>query len=153
MSSRGGELVATDEPAFVPETLPDAIVVEYSKGNGRFPNSPWTDESDWSEAFSETDDLFDQLATSKAGPWRWGRWLPKYANGNVRCWIRWGRSCRPRLDLGNCKHLPGVNGSNVTRAYRANLTANLSPYLRYIMTNVGNSHMDVHDQLGLKGNR
>ena len=70
---RGGELVATDEPTVVPKLCRDAIVVEDRQGDGRFPNSPGTDESDRCEVFSETNDLVDQFVASETGPRRWGR--------------------------------------------------------------------------------
>ena len=59
MGARGGELVATDESAVVPEPFLDAVVVEDGQSNGSFPDSSWADESSWSEAFRETDDLLD----------------------------------------------------------------------------------------------
>ena len=73
MSARGGEFVATDEPAVVSKPLLDTIVVEDSQGDGCFPDPPRTDESDGCEIFSETNDLVDQLVASKTGPWWWGR--------------------------------------------------------------------------------
>ena len=69
----GGELVATDKPAVVPELFLDTIVVEDSQGDGCFPDSPRTNESDRCEGFSEINDLLDQLVTSKTGPRWWGR--------------------------------------------------------------------------------
>ena len=68
MSARGDELVTTDEPTVISKSLPDAIMVEDGQGNGRLPNPPCTDESDWSVIFCETDDLFDQFVTAKTGP-------------------------------------------------------------------------------------
>jgi hypothetical protein len=44
---------------FLVEPFLDAIVVEDGQGNGCFPDATCTDESDWGEAFSETDDLLD----------------------------------------------------------------------------------------------
>ena len=79
MSARCRELVTTYEPAVVSESFLDAIVVEDSQGDGCFPDPPWTDESDWIEGFSDTDDLLNQLVTSEAGPWPWGRGLSRYA--------------------------------------------------------------------------
>ena len=73
MDAGGSELIAADESTLVTEPLPDTIVMEDSESNGGFSDSPWTDESDWSEIFSETNDLFDQLVTSKTGPRRRGR--------------------------------------------------------------------------------
>ena len=69
----GRELVAADESTLAAETLLDAILMEDIESNGSFSDSPRTDESDWSEVFSEIDDLFDQFATSKTGPQRRGR--------------------------------------------------------------------------------
>ena len=73
MSARGGELVATDEPAVVTKPLFDAIIVEGGQSDGRLANSASTDQSDWGDVFCETNDLFDQVVTSKEDPrlWRW----------------------------------------------------------------------------------
>ena len=73
MSARHGDLVATDEPTVRPKPFLDAVVVEDSQSDACFPDSAWTDEGDWSETFSETDDLLDKLVTPKTGPRRWGR--------------------------------------------------------------------------------
>ena len=70
MNAGGRELIATDESTLVTKMLLDAIVMEDDESDGSFSDSPWTDESDRSEVFSEIDDLFDQLGTSKTGP-RW----------------------------------------------------------------------------------
>ena len=70
MNPGGRELIAADESTVVSETLLDAIVVEDGEGDGSFSNSPWTDESNWSEVFSQINDVLDQLATSETGP-RW----------------------------------------------------------------------------------
>ena len=48
-------MVATDEPAMMPEPLLDSFVVENSESGGGFPNPACTDESDWTEVFSEMD--------------------------------------------------------------------------------------------------
>ena len=66
----GRELVTADESTVVTEMLLDAIVMEDGEGDGCFSDSPWTNEGDWGEAFSEIDDLFDQLGTSETGPRR-----------------------------------------------------------------------------------
>ena len=79
VSARGGELVTADEPTVVPKLLLDAIVVKDSQGDGCFSNSSWTDESEWSEVFCETNDLLIQFVAPKAGPWWWRRWLSRYA--------------------------------------------------------------------------
>jgi hypothetical protein len=73
VGERGGELVATDEPTVVTKPLLDAIVVEDGQGDGSFPNPASADESDGSELFRETDDLFDPFVASKEDP-RWGWW-------------------------------------------------------------------------------
>ena len=70
MNTRGGELVATDKPAVVPEPFLDAIVVKDGQGNGCFPDPACTKESDRCEVFSETNYLADQLVASKTGV-RW----------------------------------------------------------------------------------
>ena len=72
MGARCRELVAADEPTVVSKSLADAIVVEDSKGDGRLPDPPCTNESGWGESFCEIDDLFDQLVTSETNPRR--RW-------------------------------------------------------------------------------
>ena len=59
MGEGGGELVASDDPPIVTETLLDAVVVEDRQSDGCFANPPWTDESDWGEAFCEVNDLVD----------------------------------------------------------------------------------------------
>ena len=74
----GGELVAADEPTVIPKLSLDAIVVEDCQSDRRFPDPAWTDESYWGEVFCETDYLLDQLAASKTGPRRRGRWFSKY---------------------------------------------------------------------------
>ena len=79
MSTRGGELVAADEPAVISEPLLDSIVVEDGQGDGCFPDPPWTDESDWGEVLCETDNLLDQIVASETGPRLRGRWLSEYA--------------------------------------------------------------------------
>ena len=71
------ELVAADESTLVTETLLDAILMKDGESNGCFSDPPWTDESDWSEIFSEIDDLLDQLGTSETGSWRRRRRFPK----------------------------------------------------------------------------
>ena len=67
---RGGELVATDEPAVIPKPFLDAIVVKDGQGDGCFPDPPCTEESDSREVFSETNYLVDQFVASKTGV-RW----------------------------------------------------------------------------------
>ena len=59
MSTRGGELVATNEPAIVDKSLLDSIVVENSQGDGGFADSAGPDESDWAKVLSEIDCLRD----------------------------------------------------------------------------------------------
>ena len=46
MSERGGELVATDEPAVVAESLLDATVVEDGQSDGRLADSADTNEGE-----------------------------------------------------------------------------------------------------------
>ena len=74
MGEGGGELVATNEPAVVPEPSLDAIVVEDRQSNGCLADPPWTDQSDRGEVFSEINNLLNQVVASMAGPWRrgWG---------------------------------------------------------------------------------
>ena len=59
MSTRGGELVATDKPTVVPKPFLDAIVVENGQSDGRFPNPSCADESDWVEVFCEANNILD----------------------------------------------------------------------------------------------
>ena len=73
MSAGREELVATDEPAVVPESLLDPIVVEDGQGDRSLPDPPCTNEGDWSEILCETNDLFDELVASETDPRRWGR--------------------------------------------------------------------------------
>ena len=73
MSERGGELVAANEPAVVAKTLLDAIVMEDGQGNGCLADSTSTDESKWSEGFSQADYLLDQVVSSKKRPRWWWR--------------------------------------------------------------------------------
>ena len=84
MTARGRELVATDEPAVVSEPFLDAIMVEDGQSERCFPNPAWTDESGWSEIFSETDDLLNQLVASETDPRPRWRGLPRC----VRFWYK-----------------------------------------------------------------
>jgi hypothetical protein len=60
-----------------PNRCLDSIVVEDSQGDGCFPNSAWTDESDGCKVFCEIDDSPNQLVASETGPrWR-GRQFSK----------------------------------------------------------------------------
>jgi len=76
---RSGELVATDESAMITKPFPDAIVMEDSQGDGCFPDSTCTNESDRCTVFSESNDPLDQLVASKTGLRWWGRGFPRYA--------------------------------------------------------------------------
>jgi hypothetical protein len=76
MSTRGWELVTTNEPPVLAKTFLDAIVVEGSQSNGSLPDPACTDESDGCQAVGETDDPLDQLVASETGPRRRGRKLP-----------------------------------------------------------------------------
>ena len=73
MGARPGELVAADEATVVTESLLDAVVMEDSQSDRRLTDPPGTNESDGCETFGQAKDLLDQLPTSKAGSWRWGR--------------------------------------------------------------------------------
>ena len=73
MSARRWELVTADEPTVVSELLPDMTVVEDGQSDRRFPDSPCTNERDWSAIFCEADDLLDQFVASETDPWWWGR--------------------------------------------------------------------------------
>ena len=78
LGPRGLKLVAADKPPVFVEPFLDATVVEDAQGNGCLANTTRTDESDWGEAFSETDDLLNQLIPSEEGPWWWGRRFSQY---------------------------------------------------------------------------
>jgi hypothetical protein len=79
MNTRGGELVATNEPPVLAKTSLDAIVVEGGQSNGCLPDPACTDESDWCEGIGETDDPLDQLVASETGPrWRGRRFSRRY---------------------------------------------------------------------------
>ena len=73
MSARGGELVATNKSTVVSKPFLNAIVMEDSQSDRRFPDPPCADESDWGEIFREPNDLRDQLAAPNTGPRRRGR--------------------------------------------------------------------------------
>jgi len=79
MRTRGGELVATDEPTVITESLFDAIVMEDGQSGSCLANSTETDESDRNEVFSETNYLLDQLVAPKGGPRWWGRGFSRHA--------------------------------------------------------------------------
>ena len=70
MDGRGGELVTADEPTVVSEPFLDAIVMEDSQNDGRFPYPPCTDKGDGGEFFCEANDILDQLVAPETGP-RW----------------------------------------------------------------------------------
>jgi len=70
MCARGEELVATNKPTIVSKPFLDAVVMEDSQSDRRFPDPPCADESDWLEVFCEADDLRDQLVASNTGPRR-----------------------------------------------------------------------------------
>ena len=68
MSTRGGELIATDEPTVIAESLFDAIIVKDGQSGGCLANSAGTDECNWNEVLGEIDDPLDQLVASEEGP-------------------------------------------------------------------------------------
>ena len=78
MGKGGGELVASDEAPIVTETLLDAVVVEDCESDGCLADPSWTDQSNWGQVFSETNNLLNQIIASTAGPWRWGRGFTGY---------------------------------------------------------------------------
>ena len=59
MDTRCRELITTDESPVIAVLVLNAMVMENSEGDGRFPNPPCTNESDGFKVFSETDNLFD----------------------------------------------------------------------------------------------
>ena len=111
MSERRWELVASDKSTVFVEPPLDAIVVEDSQSDGRFPDPPWTDESGWSELFRKTEYLLDQLVASEADPWWRGRGLSEYARwecegvGSLGSWNRWFG-----LSLGDVSSNSVING-------------------------------------------
>ena len=83
VSTRGRELVATDESTVVAKPLLDPIVVEDGQGDGCLPDPSSTDESDWGKVLGEADYLLDQFVASKEDPWWWRRKFSRYAK--CRC--------------------------------------------------------------------
>ena len=74
MSTRGWELVTTDEPTIVAEPCLDATIVENREGDRRFPDPSCTNESDGFQVFGEANNVLDQLIAPETGPWRrWGK--------------------------------------------------------------------------------
>jgi hypothetical protein len=73
MSAGSGKLVTANESTVVAEFLFDLIMMEDCEGDRCLPDPPCADESDRFEVFSEFDDLFNQLVTSKTIPRGRGR--------------------------------------------------------------------------------
>jgi len=72
MDERGGELVATNEPAIDTEPSLDTVIVEDGESDTRLANSTSTDESKRTEFFCQADELFDQLVSSEEiSRWWW----------------------------------------------------------------------------------
>ena len=84
MVARGGELIATNEPAIVSKPPLDAIVVEDGKSDRCLPDPSWTDESEWGEVLGEVDDLLNQIVASKTGPRTRGRGLSTCAGFQLK---------------------------------------------------------------------
>ena len=63
-------------------------MVEDGQSNSRFPNPPWTNESNWGEVFCKANNLLNQLITPKTDSWWWGWGFTRYT----------GCKCK-RLDL------------------------------------------------------
>ena len=59
MDRRGRELVAPDESTFVAKSFLDPIVMKNGQDDTGLPNPSNTDESDWTEAFSEMNNPLD----------------------------------------------------------------------------------------------
>ena len=68
VGERGGELVASDEPAVVTETVFDAVMMENGESYGCLANPTSTNESERNEVFCQTDELPDELISSKEVP-------------------------------------------------------------------------------------
>lgn len=75
------ESIAVGEPAVIYKTVLDSLVTKDHQRNGCLAPSN-TYEGDRFEVFSETNNLFDQFATSKIGP-LWRRW-----EFQVVCWMQ-----------------------------------------------------------------
>ena len=73
MNTGSRELVTTNKSTVVAKPVLDPIVVEDSEGNGCFPDSPCTDESDGFKVFSESGDFLNQFVAPKTGPGPRGR--------------------------------------------------------------------------------
>ena len=73
MGTRRRELIATDESSVFAKSSFDPIVVKDGEGDGCFPDSPCTDESDGFQVFGESDDLLDQFIAPETMPWGRGR--------------------------------------------------------------------------------
>ena len=78
-SARNGELIKSDESTALAKSFFDSFVVEDSESNGGFPGPTCTDKSDRFEAFSQSDDLLDQVVASETVP----RWRGKFTSENA----------------------------------------------------------------------
>ena len=72
MSTRGRELIATDESTIIAKSFLNATVVEHSEGDGCFPDPPRADEGNGFEVFCEANKLSNQLIATETGPRRGG---------------------------------------------------------------------------------
>ena len=78
MRKCGWELVASDELSILPKLLLDAMVMKNSQSDGCLATSTGTDKGSGSKVFHQSNDLFNQLITSKTGPQcRWW-WFTRY---------------------------------------------------------------------------
>jgi hypothetical protein len=73
VSTRRGELVATDEATINTGSLFDATVMEGSQSDRRLSDPAGTNKSDGREVVGQAKDLLDQLITSEKNPRRQGR--------------------------------------------------------------------------------
>ena len=101
MGMRGRELVAADESTVVAKPSLDTIMVENSKRDGGFADSPGTDESDWNKVLCGIDHLLYELITSEEGSWRQRRGFSRCARFELRNGSVGKLDHRPCLSLGH----------------------------------------------------
>ena len=70
MGTRSWELIASDESTVLAKSFFDPVVVKNCESDGRFADPSCADESNGFQVFGESDDPFNQIITSKTGPWR-----------------------------------------------------------------------------------
>jgi hypothetical protein len=78
MGGRSRKLITADKPTVIAKSFSNHIVVEDCESYRRLPDPPSADESDGFEAFSESNDLLNQLFTSETVPQRRRREFAKW---------------------------------------------------------------------------